>query len=661
MKNKVSPNLRLIIGITWFFLILVGYSITHFVPTHEGLRLLLGNAKTFLVVAIFICLSGGIGQWITRKSINSALYFSVIQVLLGFGVISLWTLIFGSFFPINSTIILVYLLCGTLVFSRNIVKWMNSWLKKVTTLPMFSWFEAFLIIFLMAIFLIGFLLANSPPIKYDSLMYHLTLPKAYLQNGGITNLPWLVMSGMPQATELLYLNVMALAGESAALLLNLMFGILSAIGLFSFLRHKVSRSAALVGVVSLFSGYTAISSLAWGYVDWLGCLFGVGSIICLINYLSESNNADLMFSGLLSGLAFSTKYPAGVLFLCGLITLFLYTWRTKQNIVKPILRYSSCAAIFAFPWLIKNFIFTGNPLYPFFFSSSAMNATRLGVYQGAAPFGDLFDLFLLPVRATIQGIDGTNGYSVSLGPLFLGLSIWAFLNQAEVDKDKKTTINLLGIFSLIGIIIWAIGNQVSGFLIQTRFYFSLFPAFAMLSAFGFDQLLKSLMDKNIWIKLIQLAIGLSLFLVFTQISRDLVKNQTLQYVFGLQSRQEYLEKNLGWYARAMNDINHLPGSEKVLFFYEPRGYECIQRCDPDEILDQWKLAYHSGQTNDILLANWRKLGFAYLLIYNQGMDFLREYPDPHHPIIELNALDGLLSALKVEKEYGEIYSLYRIP
>ena len=76
-------------------------------------------------------------------------------------------------------------------------------------------------------------------------------------------------------------------------------------------------------------------------------------------------------------------------------------------------------------------LFTGNPVYPFFFESGSMNQIRMAVYQGLPAYGNLLDLFFLPIQATIVGVDGSVGYSVSIGPLLLGLGIVAFLNWQE--------------------------------------------------------------------------------------------------------------------------------------------------------------------------------------------------------------------------------------
>ncbi len=284
------------------------------------------------------------------------------------------------------------------------------------------------------IFIIQLIQSFAPPLHYDALNYHLTLPKTYLINEKIGDLDWLVMSGMPQTTEMLYLNMMAIAGESSPLLLSCFFGIFTVIGLVGFIKDKLDNESAWVGAGSLISGYTLASSLAWGYVDWLSCFFGLGTIICLDHYRLTGNRKFVLIAGIFAGLALSTKYPAGVLFLAGLFVLIWHSWRMKTKFIPVFIQFGLGMCIFAIPWLLKNVIFTGNPLYPFFIASGSMDLTRINVYQGLPPFGNWLDFFFLPLRATFYGVEGTDGYSVSIGPLFLGSIIVSFLELG----GKKT-------------------------------------------------------------------------------------------------------------------------------------------------------------------------------------------------------------------------------
>jgi hypothetical protein len=98
----------------------------------------------------------------------------------------------------------------------------------------------------------------------------------------------------------------------------------------------------------------------------------------------------------------------------------------------------------------------------------------------------------------------------------------------------------------------------------------------------------------------------------------------------------------------------------VLMLYEPRGFYCLPRCDPDEILDQWQhdqALYHSPQA---IIQNWQQEGFTHVLYYKAGGDFLRTSDDPHHSAAEIDSLESLLSTLPTPTDFGGTYQLYSI-
>jgi hypothetical protein len=122
-----------------------------------------------------------------------------------------------------------------------------------------------------------------------------------------------------------------------------------------------------------------------------------------------------------------------------------------------------------------------------------------------------------------------------------------------------------------------------------------------------------------------------------------------------------LDGNLGWYAPAMRTVKTLGSSGRTLFLYEPRGLACIPACDPDEILDHWKISRMGNLTNESVLSFWKQKGYNYLLVNQAGMRFLADGSDPHHPAEEVQALQDLLKQLQLVKSFGESYQIYKLP
>jgi len=658
MQRKSNPMLIGLIALIWFFIVVLGYFVTHKPFSAEAFLAFIRVIGATLAVQLVMITAGGLGRKCLSLSDYPVLARVCLQISLGLGIIALVNLVVGSLLIANS-ILFVGLSVIIFVVCRHETITLFYDLKSGIAAILASDSKGIrgMIALIGLIFLAQWIVASAPPIKFDALNYHLTLPAAYLDQGRIADLPWLVMSGMPQTTEMIFISLSGLF-ESAPLLFNWCFGLLTVLGLVGYLKEKLNLASGWAAAASLLAGYTFAAALAWGYVDWLSCLFGLGVVLALEQYRQARESSNVLVAGLFAGLAFSTKYPAGVIFLAGagLLTITALRWKTRW--LPLMLRFAGGAAVFAFPWLIKNLIFTGNPIYPFFFESGSMTDIRLAVYQGLPTYGDLTDLFLLPLRATLQGIDGGMGYSVSIGPLLLGMGLLAFLNWEQKPNAHKTAIGTAGWIALIGLVVWAVGNQFSGYLIQTRFYFTLFPAFAILAGYGYDQVSRLNMPRvrlqRIIVALMLLVTGLNAYQVVT----EMVGKKALGYVFGQSSHQQYLEDNLGWYARAMKDIRSFKEGEKALLLYEPRGYYCLPQCDPDEILDQWKVTRTMLTNGENIPAYWRSQGYTHVLVYTMGMEFLRMDQDPHHPPQDLDALEFLLATLPDPANYGDTYNLY---
>ncbi|GIT65572.1 MAG: hypothetical protein Ct9H300mP23_11990 [Nitrospinota bacterium] len=63
--------------------------------------------------------------------------------------------------------------------------------------------------------------AFAPAFANDALVYHLAVPKAFLQTGGLVHLPNNIYSLFPQQIEMLYLFALALGSDSLAQLTGL--------------------------------------------------------------------------------------------------------------------------------------------------------------------------------------------------------------------------------------------------------------------------------------------------------------------------------------------------------------------------------------------------------------------------------------------------------
>jgi hypothetical protein len=128
---------------------------------------------------------------------------------------------------------------------------------------------------------------------------------------------------------------------------------------------------------------------------------------------------------------------------------------------------------------------------------------------------------------------------------------------------------------------------------------------------------------------------------------------------GKLNQDEFLEQNLGWYARSMKAINDLPDNALVLMLWEPRSLYCLPKCVADEVIDRWKHDRTMGKEANIILEQWRSRGYSHLLYYRLGAEYIRNEDKRYSPD-DWETLDSLLSTLPPPVDFGGAYSLYRL-
>jgi 4-amino-4-deoxy-L-arabinose transferase-like glycosyltransferase len=634
-----------------------------------GHKLLNPNAVTgavsaiwqVLVAAIWLSLAGGLGERLLGDSVPRGLVRLGLAAALGVIVLSLGTLLVGA--TIGTTFVVG--LAELVLVAALVFRAMPAWWRNLVELPLSldRRYEKSLALGVLIVLVLGLASSLAPPTEFDTLVYHLSLPLAYVQHGRVLYLPDTMFWGMPQLTEMLYVPLMSLAGAQAAAVFILLIGAVSLATLLGYSRSLFGNAAAWTSVVALVIGENLAHSLSTAYVDWMSIFFGIAALVALHLWRQEQNRKMLLLSGIFCGGALGTKYTAGVLLIGVLVTLVIdRRGRPVRAVMSSILVVALGVIVITIPWWIKNTLATGNPFYPFFFASGAMDQYRLDFYQKVPVRQDWRAVALLPWQATFWGIDGKDGFATSIGSLLIGLSPLAWVSWHSRSEAQKLAIRSSAIITLGGFVIWAVASRISGLLIQTRLYLAFFPAWAVLAGAGFDAVAglssRTVRFGRLLIVLIAAMFGLSLFSMLTN---SVSRNPAL-YILRQEDEKSYLFRTLGAYAAAMDAVNQLPTDAQVLMLWETRGYYCQPRCDSDEVIDRWYDDARLYGTGQAIVQAWHAQGYTELLVYNLGMDFVRTYYNPEDQQMHWSMLTQTLKDLPVEQQIaGGSYTLYRIP
>ncbi len=644
--------LVLTISLTWLLLVSLAYVYTHKAISPEMLLAVGKNTWILALAFLLLGLCGGLGREILRLVSHphpdplppggegQGEGGAFLALAIGLGVFSLLVLLVGVFITANGWAFGLLTLALLAWLWRQVVAFWQQVGRDWRGLFPAQGAEKALAFFAGLILLLNLSVALAPPLTFDALVYHLTLPLRYLQQGQITYIPDIMFWGMPQLAEMHYLVMLALGGESAPAVLGWLLGGLTLLALGDYLRQKFDRPAAWFAIAALLSGFTLSRLLGAAYLEWFLLFYALVWWQLLEKvYTGAGGRVDVLWFGVVAGLALSLKYTAGVLVLLGgLALLFRPGGDWRRNFSQAFL-FGALATLVSLPWWVKNFAFTGNPFYPLLFPAGAMDVIRYDFYHNIPSSLTWSQALFMPWYITIWGVEGKLGPSASIGPLLLAFWPLAYLGWRGWADLQRRSLLLATLILLGGFALWVLAAFQNGLLIQTRLFVVLFPVWAVLAAAGFAYAIQ-VQVASVRLGRIALAIVL-LFLsfnLFETLSEALPK-RALEHNFGLLGHEDFLARNLGDLYAASATIQQLPPGSRVVLLWETRSFYCAPACDPDEVIDRW---YHEARLHNSaeeIQAAWLEQGNTHILIWELGFEFVRDFDNA-----KFNQRDWLLLA-----------------
>lgn len=424
-------------------------------------------------------------------------------------------------------------------------------------------------IFLMALaVVVCFLICFSPSLVWDELHYHLPVPSLYLKAHHILWLPYLPYSNFPQLVEMLFLPVLALSSAASANFVHGFFAFLTVLVVYRSASFFFSRQAGILGAAVFLFVPVALALAPTSYVDFGFSFYGLLSFYFLVRGAAEENRKLLILSCVFLGLSFCTKYSA--IFFYGICVLYL-AWhrvRAKPRFITTgfLFLYAATPVFFVLPYLFKNMLLTGNPVYPFLFSvfggKGLTAAESKNIVQSIVGFGGmgktLNDFLLLPWNMTLHG----ERFFGSPGPFFLAC-LPPFIAAGILREHARVRPFLF--FGLAYLMLWFHGTQ------QTRFLLPSLAAFSVAAGYLFDTWMrkeKLFFALALPFLLGHCVLGAAAFYHFKDIPTRLAAGA------GMISRQDYLSGGLETYD-AFRYVNaHLTQKDRVYLVNDNRGYYC---------------------------------------------------------------------------------------
>ncbi len=210
-------------------------------------------------------------------------------------------------------------------------------------------------------------LAPSDTVEWDSLAYHLAVPKLWLEAGQIIPVSFIHHSNFPFAIDNLYIWGLAWGGQPGAKAFTLAFHVFGLFAVFGLARQVYGTLAGWWASLA----WSTIPAVLWlsgtAYIDVQNGLYaGLGILLTALT-LRDSDFRFACLAGIMLGLAAGSKYTGlQTIFAAGVVMLGFSLIR-RQSTFKAILVTCGLALLIASPWYVKNVAWMGNPVYPFFY------------------------------------------------------------------------------------------------------------------------------------------------------------------------------------------------------------------------------------------------------------------------------------------------------
>lgn len=463
------------------------------------------------------------------------------------------------------------------------------------------------------------LLALLPPTDWDSLAYHLQVPRQWLLRGHVFMPEDNYHTAFIGVAEVLYLPLLSIGAASATQVLNVGMTLLLGLGTSVATREAAGPRASRVAFWLLLASPIVVLVGVTPMVDVMAAFILIIAHVVVLKGLRPSpGHRLLLLGGLLLGIAFGVKY-LGLMYAAALAPLIVIAIiriaRGRYRQCAKLILVVGCAGLLgAAPWLLKNTLLLGDPVYPFL-SAPRVELWMRPLYPDLAPVGvdpGIFDVHRqmrepFALRAAIftperlapdeDARDSGPFLLLFLAPLALLVGPW------------RRVLPLLG--PPLGYVVLVLGYSRYTSL---RYLIPAIPALTATVAVLIDLVRQRLTG---WGRAV-LVIGLLVVAIPSPLAimkRLILKNAAFM-ALGYQSRKEFLSQywETRGYWTAVNWLDtHVPRGDRVIMLFEARGYYSESRVEEDLLLRNWAfLAPHAAEPGCL-----RETGAKFILV-NEG-------------------------------------------
>lgn len=409
--------------------------------------------------------------------------------------------------------------------------------------------------------LLSFSAIFTPDTGFDALNYYIAMPNWWIINHGIADMPTHTYFNLFGFYACIYAPAMAFGGDLMAKAVNFYAILPGTLGLgFYFGKKYFSMKTAIMALAVICMTYQFNGMAFTTRSDSMMILFSLAALAAALKIprgIKSSENAKsqrirlTLLAAILSGAAMAVKATSILLVMPIMAIMFYraanYNGKIQKDLAKKsflqLLSFTAAASLLVIPWLIKNYIYRGNPFFPFLTGIFGLP----GNYDaGLLFFFYAFSNFYYGVKfmcfKNLNAIFFLNDYVNNhyMSPMVLMMFGFLIFNKYSLNKKHI----FLAFFAVSALIM-----QLNSFSIA-RFYFPVYIVFVLFAA----HYAKKFIENNNLLKVCFLLIAFIIWLpAFSAADFSIIKGQ--------KTYEQYLaDSNYGKFYLYASVINEkLPG------------------------------------------------------------------------------------------------------
>ncbi len=484
--------------------------------------------------------------------------------------------------------------------------------------------------------------AMMPPHLGDEVIYHLAVPKRFVERGRIFPVYDNSLGNMPFLIHMIYAVCLLVKADIAARLFSLFLAFTTALALYGFCARFLTPRVGVVALITFFGAGMVIEVAVTTRIDvtLAGMLFL--ATYAMIVYLDTRQTGWLHTSAVLAGFALGIKLTAGIwLALVGVMYLAESLLKKREPFAEIVKRGLICmgiAATIASPWYVKNWVWFHNPVYPFITGELAEYGAR-GIRYFTAEDEHRLDAHFETARREIPSVVESQEHTLAefatLRPKRHPLHLWEYFttpdtyNMAEPLHWPNYIFLVAPLFLMLVFhrwVTWLAFFAVAFYLVSAsstwigRYLLPIYPPLTIISAYtvvGYADSLRSRIP-IVADRLAGYAIAIAAGMILGICAVHLYHSSNFSFISGAISRNEFLS------ARDFQNyplINrNLPSNARLMMVGVQKSYnfEREHLADPSWYATEWRRVLAHNATLDAVHQELKRKGITHI-VYDPGL------------------------------------------